>query len=163
MKHNPYQLLWLLPIVFTFHNLEELLVMEFTSFSFSKMPEFLESLYQFNTVALAMILLTLAVTMVIYLDYRLKTKATLYLSILCCGLLFINSLSHIGQFIVLKEYVPGFITALLLMMPFTLYVLILYVTNGFISIKRLFIILAISIVTMGPLIILFLVISRILT
>ena len=162
---SPFKIIWGIPIVFLIHNLEELWFMEDWAEVYLKdrNNEFIERLYQFDTVAMAMLLLTLAVTFILFLHYWKRNKITLNLTILCISLLCFNSFTHIGQFLFLQKYVPGLLSAVFLMAPLTLYSLYLFVTNKMISTKRGITYFGISILTMGPIIILFLSIANLIT
>jgi hypothetical protein len=164
-KLSPFKIIWTIPIVFLIHNLEELWLMEEWADAFLKNRNtgFIERLYQFNTVALAMVLLTFAVTFILYLHYRKRNKITLNLTILSISLLCFNSFTHIGQFLFLQKYVPGLLSAVFLMAPLTLYSLYLFVANKIITPKRGIAYFGVSILTMGPIIILFLSIAKLFT
>lgn len=110
---STYKNLWLLPIIFAIHNLEELWLLEdwVKNNVNDKKFEFIKDLYQFNTLTLAMVLLTLAVAVIIFLEYRKRNNITFNLTILSISLLFINSLTHLGQFFLFRKYVPGLLSA----------------------------------------------------
>ncbi|MDQ0177576.1 HXXEE domain-containing protein [Bacillus chungangensis] len=162
---SPYKILWLLPIIFAIHNLEELWLLEdwVKTFTNDRKFAFIKNFYRFETLAFAMILLTLAGAVIIFFAYRKQSNITFHLMILCNSLLFINSLTHLGQFFLFRKYVPGLLSAVILMMPFTFYTLFLYIKNKSITPKMAAVYLGISVLAMGPIIIIFLVISKLFT
>jgi hypothetical protein len=155
----------MIPIAFLFHNLEELWFMDdwVNFYTNNRNFRFLENLFQFDTVAVAMVLLTLVVTCILLLQYRKRNKITLNLTILCICLLFFNSITHLGQFLFLQKYVPGLLSAAFLIMPLTFYSLYLFITNKMVMLKIGITYLAVSVLTMGPIIILFLAIAKLFT
>ena len=162
---SPYKILWLLPIIFAIHNLEELWLLEdwVKTFTNDRKFAFIKNFYRFDTLAFAMILLTLAVAVIIFLAYRKQSNITFHLMILCNSLLFINSLTHLAQFFVFRKYVPGLFSAIILMMPFTFYILLFFLRNKNITLRMCVVYLGVSVLTMGPIIIVFLAISRLFT
>lgn len=162
MKGHPYQILWLLPIVFAFHNIEELLF-------FPRWANYLLGVYPFmhfswlferKNVAMAMVLLTVTVGFIVWMEYKNHNGYTLHFTIYCICLLLVNGMVHVGQFFVYRHYVPGLITAVLLMIPYLIYVLYLLIKNNFIQMRKVFLYFVLSMITMSPLIIVFLLISR---
>lgn len=158
-----YQILWALPIIFALHNLEELLhIDKWTKDLIRKNSlEFIRNLYSFQNVLWAMILLTFTVAVVIYFEYRHKNKITFSLTFYSITLLLVNAFTHLIQFFLYQRYVPGLISAVFLFIPTLIYVIFLAVKSSLVSLKGTIIYLVLSLITMGPIIILFLLISKI--
>lgn len=113
-----YQWFWLLPVIFTMRNVEEVVF-----FRHWLLPEFIKGLVRYQTFLFATIILTFAVVGIVLIEYKVKRPFTLRLSLITINLLLINSLTHIGQFFFAFSYVPGLVTAILLMLPFTIWLL----------------------------------------
>lgn len=160
---NVYKILWLLPIIFLIHNIEEIA-------GFQKWVDhmvsnhrfaFLNQLYRIENVIIAMVLLTSVVTIVIWIEYRQRSSLTFHLAYLCICLLLANGFTHVGQlFLYKKDYVPGLVSATLLVIPYASYMSYLFIENEYIHLKKAIKYFIISIIAMGPIIMLFLLISE---
>ncbi|MGM7635183.1 HXXEE domain-containing protein [Bacillus sp. Hm123] len=161
-KDRFYQVLWALPIIFAIHNVEELPQLgnwaneHLTGESFI----FLRELYSFHSLTFAMILLTVVVTVVVILEYRFRNKLTFTLTTLSTCLLLINGLTHIVQSVIFQSYVPGLISAVLLLIPYMSFVLYLSLKANRIRLKMIGVYVGISIIGMVPIIFVFLILSR---
>jgi Protein of unknown function with HXXEE motif len=122
--------------------------------------KFFVRLYELSNLAVAMLLLTLTVSVVVWMEYKKRHCITLHCTVFCACLLLVNGIVHVGQFFLYSSYVPGLISAVLLMIPYMVYFLWLLAENRCISVKQIAKYLVISIVAMNPLIIIFLIISR---
>ncbi|MGX1901464.1 HXXEE domain-containing protein [Thermolongibacillus altinsuensis] len=159
---HPYQILWLLPIVFAIHNIEELPFLQGWANEILDDYPFLARLYDFKNLAIAMGLLTLTVSIVVWMEYKKRNRITLHFTVFCICLLLVNGLIHVGQFFVYRHYVPGLISAVVLMIPYMAYILYLFVKNNRIQMREIFVYLVFSVIAMNPLIIVFLLISSLL-
>ncbi|RAK19090.1 uncharacterized protein with HXXEE motif [Anoxybacillus vitaminiphilus] len=161
---HPYQILWLLPVVFAIHNIEELPFLQRWANEFlDKRPfMFLVRLYEFKNLAIAMILLTLTASIIVWMEYKKRNRLTLHLTVFCICLLLVNGVVHAGQFFVYRHYVPGLISAVLLMIPYMTYILYLFVQNNRIQTRGVMKYLVLSVIVMNPLIVIFLFISSLL-
>jgi hypothetical protein len=159
---NIYKILWLLPIVFAIHNMEELLFLEewakevFAGRSWM----FFAKLYESPNLEVAMLLLTLTVSVIVWMEYKKCHRITLRCTVFCACLLLVNGIVHVGQFLLYSSYIPGLISAVLLLIPYMVYFLWLLAENRCISVKQIVKYLVISIVAMNPLILIFLIASR---
>lgn len=115
-----------LPVVFGIHDLEELIYLDKVPSLTSKLPEQIQDLIRISKpqFAAAISLLFIVLLIVTILWYRNPSSPTrkLVLGFVIVGLFF-NSLTHIGQAILFKQYVPGLVTAILLLLPFTFVIL----------------------------------------
>ncbi|MEL3970720.1 HXXEE domain-containing protein [Rossellomorea oryzaecorticis] len=161
-RDSPYKILWLVPIIFAIHNVEELPQMEKWAdkvFDERQVP-FLSDLYTFESVALAMLLLTITVGVVIYFEYKFRNRVTYVLSLLSVCLLLVNGIVHLVQFLIFKQYVPGLISACFLLIPFLSYIFYGLFKSERLTKKQILVYLTISLVAMNPIIILFLLVSK---
>jgi Protein of unknown function with HXXEE motif len=149
--------------IFAIHNMEELAHLKVMANEIPDDSRFsiLHDLYQFNNVAVAMMLLTLTVGIIISLEYKKRTFITFHLTILCTCLLLINGIAHVWQFILHQGYVPGLISTIFLMIPYMAYIISLFVKNNNIKMRTIILYLVFSMITIGPIIVLFLLISSI--
>jgi hypothetical protein len=163
-KLHPYQILWLLPVVFAIHNIEELPFLQRWANEFlDKRPfMFLARLYELKNVAIAMVLLTLTVSIIVWMEYKKRSRITLHLTVFCICLLLVNGVVHAGQFFVYRHYVPGLISAVVLMIPYMTYILYLLIKNNRIQAREVMKYFVLSVIAMNPLIIVFLLISSLL-
>lgn len=159
---DAYKILWLLPIIFLIHNMEEFPFLQKWANERINDSRFglFKDLYQLSNIAIAMILLTLAVSIVIWMEYKKRNYITFNLTFLCICLLLINGIVHVGQFFLYKRYVPGLITAVLLLIPYMTYIIYLFIKNNDIKTREVIKYLVISIIIMSPIIFLFLLISN---
>ncbi|WP_203363700.1 HXXEE domain-containing protein [Bacillus sp. REN10] len=157
-----YKILWALPVIFAIHNGEELPQLEnWTNEHLAdKSFAFLRELYSFHSLAFAMIMLTVVVTVVVILEYKLRNKLTFTLTMLSACLLLINGLTHIVQSMIFQSYMPGLISAVLLLIPYMSFVLYLSMKANRIRLKTIGLYLVISVIVMVPIIFIFLILSR---
>ncbi|MGE7625286.1 HXXEE domain-containing protein [Viridibacillus sp. NPDC096237] len=163
-KINLFKILWVLPIIFAIHNLEELpqLGKWAEKVLDSERLHFLRDFYSFQTLVVAMVLLTLTVGIIILLEYKVRNKITSSLTLLCTCLLLINGITHLIQFFVYGGYVPGLITAVTLLIPYMSFILYIQIKNYDLTIKKVILYILISVIIMFPTITIFLFIANIL-
>jgi len=112
-----------LPMVFLIHDLEELLTLErFQPVIISSFPARYHAYLQisFRQFAAAVFILFIAILLITLIAY-------VYPSSLCISnllfwtvtILWMNSLTHILQAIIFGQYVPGLVSAVLLMLPYS--------------------------------------------
>ncbi|OME33935.1 HXXEE domain-containing protein [Paenibacillus odorifer] len=122
-------LLWLLPILFMFHDFEEILTIEAWGAKYrtkleAAIPSFMRKTYhsmlQMTTRNFAMdvlfvyiLIVTVTCIAVFFSNYLL------YLAVL--AVFFLHVFTHLGQTIYLKVYAPGVVTAVLVVLPYSLY------------------------------------------
>ncbi|WP_419886492.1 HXXEE domain-containing protein [Paenibacillus sp. B-A-8] len=139
---NEVSLLWLLPILFMFHDFEEILVIEAWSAKYGTrvevaIPPFMRKMYtsmmhmttrNFALDVLFVYILIVAVTCIaVFFSYYL-----LYLAVL--AVFFFHVFTHLGQTIYLKMYTPGVVTAVLVVLPYSLYAYYRLLDDGVVSI-----------------------------
>jgi hypothetical protein len=145
-------LLWLVPIFLTIHNLEEAIVM----------PAFLEKRNRAVRGALSDVLppvnyrqfLTalLIITVIPYLVTLLWLKRgwATYLLIALQVVMLINVFAHVMMAIFLRGYAPGLLTALLINLPFSLYLLKRAVAEGWVTKRSVIWMFPLGLLIHGP-------------
>jgi hypothetical protein len=115
-----------LPVVFCIHDLEELIYLGRIPSLSSVLPVNIQSLIRVSKpqFAAAISLLFIVILIVTFLWYRKPSAPThrLVMGFIIAGLFF-NSLTHIGQALIFRQYVPGLVTAVLLLLPYTFVIL----------------------------------------
>ncbi|WP_369900694.1 HXXEE domain-containing protein [Bacillus manliponensis] len=109
---------WFIPIVFAFHNAEEYYF--FPKMRYLQTVHIEESLVQEKQFLVAIILLTIVVFAVICIHYFARKQATLYAVLLVQSIILMNAFVHSIGAIVTKGYVPGLMTAFILIIPFSI-------------------------------------------
>jgi hypothetical protein len=122
-------LLWLFPVLFLFHDFEEILTVENWSVTngdriMSTLPPFARKLYgssfrmntrQFAADVLWVYSIIVAVTAAaVFFSFYLP-----YLAVL--AVFFVHVFTHVGQSLYLRMYTPGVVTAVVLALPYSLY------------------------------------------
>lgn len=109
---------WLIPIIFACHNAEEYYF--FPKMRYLQSIHMEENFVQEKQFLLAIILLTILVFTVIVVHHFLRKRATLYAVLLVQSIILMNGFFHIGGAIIMRGYVPGLITAVVLIIPFSI-------------------------------------------
>nr|WP_241675878.1 HXXEE domain-containing protein [Bacillus wiedmannii] len=104
-KKNPTIMLWIIPLLFFIHNLEE---------SF-QMPQYLANQFSIHFITIqqffiAISALTIFVLLIVFL-YQLNFLSSIYWIIFIQGAIFFNSVQHIILFFIYRSYNPGVISA----------------------------------------------------
>ena len=98
-------MLWMIPLLFLIHNLEE---------SF-QMPQYLANQFSITFItsqqfSIAIFILTLFVLLIVFL-YQINILSSIYWIIFIQGAIFFNSVQHIILFFIYRSYNPGVISA----------------------------------------------------
>jgi hypothetical protein len=114
------RLLWLVPIFFMLHNIEEAPFMESWS---QRLPLKIHLNVTTRQFVIAVTFLTLAGFLLTYIGVEYLANQTGYLIVLGIQIiLFFNAfIPHIASTILFRMYSPGVITAVLITLPFSLY------------------------------------------
>lgn len=117
-------LLWLVPILLTIHNLEEALLMPaFLEKRNASIPSSLREIIPpvtYRQFLIALIIITIIpYAIALFLNYRWGV----YLLVGFQVVMLINVFAHLMTAIFLKGYGPGLVTALVINLPFSLYLL----------------------------------------
>ncbi len=115
-----------LPLVFCIHDLEELIFLDKIPSLTAILPVNIQDLIQVSKpqFAAAISLLFIAILIVTIRWYRKPSSTTrgLVLGFIMVGLFF-NSLTHIGQALLFRQYIPGLVSAVVLLLPYTFVIL----------------------------------------
>ncbi|WP_342717000.1 HXXEE domain-containing protein [Bacillus paramycoides] len=105
LKKHSTIMLWIIPLLFFIHNLEE---------SF-QMPKYLSNQFSIHFITsqqffIAISTLTIFVLLIVFL-YQLNFFSSIYWIIFIQGAIFFNSVQHIILFFIYRSYNPGVISA----------------------------------------------------
>ncbi|WP_410981667.1 HXXEE domain-containing protein [Bacillus cereus] len=118
-KLNSSFSIWLIPILFAFHNAEEYYF--FPEMKYLQPIPMEENAGQKQYFFIALCILTTIVFLLVCIHTILKKKVTLYILLVIQAMIFMNGWFHVGGAIVTERYVPGLVTALVLIIPFSLF------------------------------------------
>ena len=105
MKKHSTTILWIIPLSFFIHNLEEAF----------QMPQYLANQFSIRLITsqqffIAISVLTIFVLLIVFL-YQLNFLSSIYWIIFIQGAIFFNSVQHIILFFIYRSYNPGVISA----------------------------------------------------
>ncbi|PFQ46936.1 HXXEE domain-containing protein [Bacillus cereus] len=105
MKKHSTTILWIIPLLFFIHNLEETF----------QMPQYIANQFSIHLITsqqffIAISVLTIFVLLIIFL-YQLNFLSSIYWIIFIQGAIFFNSVQHIVLFFIYRSYNPGVISA----------------------------------------------------
>lgn len=137
------QLLWLVPIFFMLHNMEEAPFMERWS---KRLPSKIHPIVSTRQFVAAVTFLTLVGFLATYVSVEYLKNSLGYLIVLGIqAIVFFNAfIPHIGATIRFRMYSPGVVTGLLITFPFSLYLFQRALAEHIISWKQIWILLAIA-------------------
>ena len=155
MRRQP--VLWLVPLLLTIHNAEEALFFpRYLPFVLSRLPAGWQALAAPLTTgqvwsALAVVTAS-AFAVAWWADRRPDSALALWLLLLIQATVLLNAVWHAAAAVVLfGGYAPGLVTALLLNLPFSIYLLRRAAAEGWLSRRALWALLPGAIVLHGPL------------
>ncbi|MCC6568972.1 MAG: HXXEE domain-containing protein [Anaerolineales bacterium] len=137
------QLLWLVPIFFMLHNMEEAPFMEAWT---KRLPLKIHPQISTRQFVIAVTFLTLGGFLVTYMGVEYLQNLIGYLIVLGIQtIMFFNAfIPHIGSTIRFRMYSPGVVTATLITIPFSLYLFQRAIAEHIITWKQIWILLAIA-------------------
>lgn len=137
------RLLWLVPVFFTLHNLEEAPFMESWS---KRLPLRIHPTVSTRQFVIAVIFLTLAGFLLTYIGVEYLGNQTGYLLVLEIEmiLLFNAFIPHIATTIRFRMYSPGVISAVLITIPFSVYLFRRALNENVLTWNQFWILLAIA-------------------
>ncbi|MBG9525100.1 HXXEE domain-containing protein [Bacillus thuringiensis] len=105
MKKHSTTILWIIPLLFFIHNLEEAF----------QMPQYIANQFSIHLITsqqffIAISVLTIFVLLIIFL-YQLNFLSSIYWIIFIQEAIFFNSVQHIVLFFIYRSYNPGVISA----------------------------------------------------
>ncbi|EJR98857.1 MULTISPECIES: HXXEE domain-containing protein [Bacillus] len=104
-RHFTTNTIWLIPLLFFFHNLEEAF----------QMPQYIANRFSIHFITnkqffIAISILTTFVLLIVIL-YQLSIISSIYLIIFIQGCIFFNAVQHIILYFIYRSYNPGVISA----------------------------------------------------
>ncbi|PDZ08525.1 HXXEE domain-containing protein [Bacillus pseudomycoides] len=111
--------IWLIPILFAFHNAEEYYF--FPEMKYFQPIRMEENAGQKQYFFIALCLLTSIVFLLVCIHSIFKKKVTLYILLVIQAMIFMNGLFHITGAILTERYVPGLVTAVIFIIPFSFF------------------------------------------
>ncbi|MFK4011504.1 MULTISPECIES: HXXEE domain-containing protein [Bacillus cereus group] len=147
-----YKFVWILPIIFALHNMEEYLFLPL-------MREVLDNkvgkgFYEPNVFLIAIVLLTVFVTIIVILYYFYKTRLLERLIMLALAIIFANGIMHTISSIIFLKYMPGVVTSVLLILPYSIWMISLLKIREGLQLKKGLLFFIISWILMYPIIVL---------
>ncbi|TSI02585.1 HXXEE domain-containing protein [Lysinibacillus sp. BW-2-10] len=145
-------LLLLFPPLYSLHDIEEILTVEQFLEEHSSIIPFSITTLEFS---FAFILLWIVASIGCYQAYVGKkfigmAPAT-YLAFLVPGILLANGIGHLLQLIFFKEYVPGIITSIIILYPYSFITAKHLIAEGVVTYKRLFVYFILGFIIQAPL------------
>lgn len=152
-------LVWGFAISMVLHNLEELLrMLPFIEEHAGEFPAFLRQLanqWQPQSFALAIWAINIvAILLAWYISGHPASRKVHWLAALLATLMLVNAFSHIGQSLYLHALAPGVVTAVVLILPCTLSLLIMEHCSGLLNARQQLLLLVIAVPLMLAVIIL---------
>ncbi|MCK9151404.1 HXXEE domain-containing protein [Methanobacterium alcaliphilum] len=154
-RTNLGRIMWLLPIIFFIHDMEEYLTMS----SFMAHNSILSSIPLFEMLKttsaqfmVSIIFLTILVVVVTYFAIKKREGNILKLYLLVVVLIFVNAIIHIFQGLYLNSYVPGLITAIALVIPYCLWIFCIFYHEKVLNNRLMLMFVALSFPLQIPLI-----------
>jgi hypothetical protein len=145
------RIIWLFPFVYLVHDLEEILTVEAFTRQHQDILPVSVSAFQF-TVAFS--LLWVVATIGCYYEVNNKPflglRPMTFFSFLVPGILLANGISHVLQMMYFQSYVPGVITSVLVIFPYSLYTLKRLLAEGIVTKRRFWQFLVLGFVLQGP-------------
>jgi hypothetical protein len=154
---RPGPILWLVPILLAMHNAEEAIFFpRYLPFVLSRLPSGWQAVAGPVTsgqvwVALAAVTV-LGFAVAAWAVRRPDSRTALWLVLLVQTTMLVNAFWHLGAAVILfGGYAPGVVTALLLNLPFSIYLLRRARAEGWVSPRALWALLPATLVVHGPL------------
>lgn len=138
------------PILYLIHDIEEIFTVEPFLRQHTVIPFHVTTL-QFTIAFLLLWALTFIGCVQAVRNRRfLGMKPHTFFAFLVPGIFFANGVGHFLQFLFFRSYVPGLITAVLIIYPYSLVALRLLLREGVLTIKRFFLFFCLGFVLQGP-------------
>ncbi|WP_226666260.1 HXXEE domain-containing protein [Metabacillus litoralis] len=146
------RLLLLFPPLYLIHDIEEIITVESFLEKNSNVLPFSITTLEFS---FAFTLLWFIASMGCYIAFKdkrfLGMKPTTFLAFLVPGILLANGIGHFGQFIFFKDYVPGIITSIFILYPYTFFTAMFLIKEREVTKLRLLSYFAIGFIAQTPL------------
>ena len=157
------RLLLLFPPLYFIHDIEEILTVEKFLEENSNIIPFSVTTLEFSfAFTLLWIFASIGCYKVFLGNRFIGMKPTTFLAFLVPGILLANGIGHLLQFFFFKDYVPGIITSILILIPYSFFTAKFLISERVITQIRLLSYLILGFITQAPLAIMALYISKIL-
>ncbi|MCO1603485.1 HXXEE domain-containing protein [Desulfosporosinus nitroreducens] len=130
-----YLIVWLFPVLFLIHDLEEILTVKgfmnrnkdrIVSLLSPKIGTFVQKQFDLTTVqfsvSVAFVFIFVISSTYLTTHYNFAEGALRYFFIIV-AIFFVHVFTHVGQALILRTYTPGVITSVLIVFPYTSYVI----------------------------------------
>lgn len=155
--------IWLFPLLFFIHDLEEILTVEKFLVKHSHIVPIHVTRIEFS---FAFILLWLIASIGCYRASRrrrfLGMEASTFFSFLVPGIFLANGIGHLLQFIFFRSYVPGIITSVLIIYPYSFVTLKYLLNENLLTIRRFLLFLYLGFILQAPFALVAIVIAKVL-
>jgi hypothetical protein len=155
------KLLFIFPFLYLIHDIEEILTVEkFLNENSNIIP------YRVTTMEFAFAFTLLWVLASIgcykaFIDRKfIGMNQTTYLSLLVPGILLANGITHLLQFIFFKDYIPGILTSIFILFPYSVFTAKFLITERELTLKSFLVYLILGFVLQVPLALVALYISK---
>jgi len=145
--------IWAFPVAFFIHDLEEILTMErFGRENRERFPKFVRNIATIDTrqFTIAVVVLFVMTLVASYLATRSPRQMDLFIVLL--AIFFVHAFWHIAFSIILRQYTPGVITTVPVVLPYSLYALYRLFTANLIDVESLKTSLLIGVLLFIPLV-----------
>lgn len=146
------KLIILFPILYLLHDIEEIITIEIFLLAHSNIIPIRVTAAEFT---LAFTLLWILASVGCFYAFAgkrfLRMAPTTYLTFLVPGMLLANGIAHVFQFIFFKGYVPGIMTTIMIIFPYSLFTLKILITERLVTFKRFIVYLLVGFVIQAPL------------
>lgn len=146
------KLVFLFPLLYFIHDIEEILTVEkFLEENSNRIPFSVTTLEFSFAFILLWILSSIGCYKAFIGEKFIGMNPTTFLSLLVPGTLLANAIGHLLQFIFFKDYVPGIITSVMILFPYSFFTAKFLITERSVTIKRLCIYFLVGFVLQAPL------------
>ncbi|MFD3447611.1 HXXEE domain-containing protein [Microbacteriaceae bacterium 4G12] len=144
-------LIWLFPLLYFIHDLEEIFTVEKFLTKHADIIPFTVTTLQFTVAFFMLWLLTFVGCYKASKQQKfLGMKANAFFSFLVPGIFLANGIGHLIQFIVFKGYVPGILTSIFIIYPYSFFTLKYMLQKNILTTKRFLFFLFLGFILQGP-------------
>ncbi|WCN39733.1 HXXEE domain-containing protein [Aneurinibacillus uraniidurans] len=156
-------LIFLFPILYFVHDIEEILTVEKFLANHSDMIPFRITTAQFTCAFILLWILTLfGCYQTLHQKRFLGMSAITFFSFLVPGIFLANGIGHLLQFIFFQSYVPGVVTSVLIIYPYSFFTLRYLLRKNLLTLKKFLLFLFLGFILQAPFALLALLIAKVL-
>lgn len=145
------KLILLFPLLYLIHDIEEIITIEPFLKEHSNIIPVSVTAYQFaSAFAILWVITAIGCLQAVQNKKFLGMNPVTFFSFLVPGILLANGIGHVLQFIFFREYVPGFITTILIIFPYSLFTLRNLLREKLIDMKKFLFMLVLGVIIQGP-------------